>query len=278
MDFDMWKRKIVSSPMGRFAAIPTRTKAVLKYDARVAQESMKWLVSSREHTNFTYDLTDLNISHLAWWVGLVTGKPASQAEQWILEIQSDVELRHLIRTNSIAAGRKSITDKNVLLARRVGWYAIVRALRPALVVETGTDKGLGSLVIAAALKRNECVRFVTIDINPECGFLISDPYSQLVDLKIGDSLGLLSELNCQVDLFIHDSDHSAEHERNEFEAIAPWLSSDSVVLSDNSHVTNELMTWAEQSQRTFSFFREEPKNHWYPGAGIGAAWFEKSSS
>ena len=33
--------------------------------------------------------------------------------------------------------------------RRLGWYALVRALKPRTVVETGADKGLGSCVLAA---------------------------------------------------------------------------------------------------------------------------------
>jgi hypothetical protein len=33
-----------------------------------------------------------------------------------------------------------------------------------------------------------------------------------------------------------------------------------------------LSTWAESTGRMFDFFREEPMDHWYPGAGIGADW------
>ena len=33
--------------------------------------SARWLVTSREHHNYTYDLTALNRDHLAWFVAAV---------------------------------------------------------------------------------------------------------------------------------------------------------------------------------------------------------------
>ena len=36
----------------------------------------------------------------------------------------------------------------------IGWYSLIRATRPKIVIETGVDRGLGTAVIAAALKRN----------------------------------------------------------------------------------------------------------------------------
>jgi hypothetical protein len=50
------------------------------------------------------------------------------------------------------------------------------------------------------------------------------------------------------------------------------LARDGVVIGDNAHCTTELLEFAEKTGRRFLFFREEPKDHWYPGAGIGAAF------
>src|SRR5271166_6157669 len=44
--------------------------------------------------------------------------------------------------------------RRVGLAHRVAWYAVVRAKKPRLVVETGIKHGLGSLVLLVALERN----------------------------------------------------------------------------------------------------------------------------
>lgn len=85
-------------------------------------------------------------------------------------------------------------------ARRVGWYAFIRALKPEHVVETGVDKGLGTCVIAAALLRNAAEdrpgRVTSIDINPEAGYLArQQPWSEVVDLVIGDSITTLAGLD-----------------------------------------------------------------------------------
>jgi hypothetical protein len=92
----------------------------------------------------------------------------------------------------------------------------------------------------------------------------------VIERVIDDSLQAILKIN-QIDLFIHDSDHSAEHETREFELVKTRLSDDGIVLSDNSHVTKELANWSLQNGRKFMYFAEEPLNHWYPGAGIGVS-------
>jgi hypothetical protein len=37
-------------------------------------------------------------------------------------------------------------------------------------------------------------------------------------------------------------------------------------------VTPEIHNFARKSGRKFLYFQERPKDHWYPGAGIGAAF------
>ena len=272
MEFADVRRRIASSPLARFAALPSRMGAVSRHNAAVASQSARWLVTRREHTNFTYDLTPLNLEHLAWWAASVSGASVRQCRSWIAEILGDSDLQEHAYRISTSAGRRGLTDEKSRIARRAGWYAVVRALQPDHVVETGTDKGLGSLVIAAALLRNGNGILTTMDINPDSGFLISEPYASVTRIERGDSIALIAKLKEPVDLFIHDSDHSAEHEAAEFRAVESHLTGAAIVLSDNSHITGELPRWADATGRTFTFFREAPKDHWYPGAGIGAAW------
>ena len=60
------KRRIATSPLARGAALPLRTMAVARYDARLIGRSLDWLMRSRETTNFTYDLDALNRDQLCW--------------------------------------------------------------------------------------------------------------------------------------------------------------------------------------------------------------------
>lgn len=243
---------------------------VAQYNAAALSRSARWLVRSREHTNFTYDLTRLNLEHLAWWVAGVTGVSAKQARAYIDEASSS-KLHEHVREATATSSRRGLADTEVRLHKRLGWYALVRALRPEHIVETGTDKGLGSVVLAAALLRNGRGRLTTIDVNPEAGYLIRGDYAKVTKLRIGDSVAALAALTERVDLFLHDSLHTLEHELAEYSAVAPHLCEGAVVLSDNAHVTDALPTWAEATGRRFSYFQERPADHWYPGGGIGLA-------
>ncbi len=267
-----FRRRVAASRFAPLAALPVRVGAAARFDASVLRESARWLMHSREHTNYTYDLQPLNLEHLAWFVAEVARVPVSEARSYLDEIRCDRALVEHVRGMTHESARRGLADQDVRFARRVGWYALVRALRPQLVVETGTDKGLGSVVLASALLRNGQGRLVTLDVNPDAGYLIAGPYADVASLEIGDSIEWLSRCSEPIDLFVHDSSHTPEHERAEFAAVEPVLAPGAVALSDNSHVTSVLPTWAEATGRHFLFFSERPQAHWYPGGGIGVAW------
>lgn len=215
------RRRVGASRVAPIAALPERLSAVTRFDARLPRESKTWLLCSREHTNYTGNLTPRNLEHLAWWVATLTAVPVQQVRAVIVEAQSDGELDEHIRRGIEASDRCGLADRKVRLGRCLGWYALVRALRPDHVVETGTDKGSGSV---------------------------------------------------RVDIFLRDSLHTFEHEAAGPAAVGPRLTPNALVLPDSAHAADALMRWAEQSGGEFSFFREQPVEHWYPGSGIGAAW------
>lgn len=277
MDATKLRRVIARTPLAPVAAFPKRLARVARHDAKVLRTSARWLVTSREHHNYTYELTKLSRHHLAWFVSVVCDVPVKQVRAYLNEIETDEELRGHIEQATAAASRRGLADKHVRYARRIGWYAIVRARKPAHVVETGVDKGLGSCVLAAALLRNAAEghpgRLTSLDINPEAGYLArATPWANVVDLVIGDSVASIGALDRPVDLFLHDSDHSRVHERSEFEAVEPKLAPNAMLLTDNVTVTNVLAEHAERTGRRFLAYRETPARHWYPGDGIGVAW------
>ncbi|MER7889390.1 class I SAM-dependent methyltransferase [Micromonospora sp. NPDC094482] len=277
MDATKLRRAIARTPLAPVAAFPKRLARVARHDAKVLRTSARWLVTSREHHNYTYELTKLSRHHLAWFVSVVCDLPVKQVRGYLAEIESDDVLRRHIEQATAGAARRGLADKQVRYARRIGWYAIVRATRPSHVVETGVDKGLGSCVLASALLRNaeegHPGRLTSLDINPEAGYLArATPWSEVVDLVIGDSIASIAALDRPVDLFLHDSDHSRAHEKREFEAVEPKLAPGAMLLTDNVTATNVLAEHAERTGRRFLAYRETPANHWYPGDGIGVAW------
>ena len=256
--------------------MPWRLKNALTTTLPPVAKSFTWTLKSREHYNYSYDLQSLNLEYLAGFIAVVTGQPIKLARNYIAEINNDQALKdHVVRLNR-AHKERWVADAEARFGRRMGWYALIRAHKPRLVVETGVDKGLGSCVIAAALLRNAAEgsagRLLALDINPNAGYLLGKPYSDVGQMVYGDSLASIAALTDEVDFFIHDSDHSAEHEANELRAVEGKLSSRALVLSDNADCTGELLKFAERTGRQFLFFAEKPKNHWWPGDGIGVAF------
>lgn len=265
--------------IGRVILAMFRLKSPLRHHYVNLKDTIAWLLKSKEITNYTYDLQDMNRRHLAAFVAHITGKSLDEITGYMDELASDGELRSHIRERTISSRENFVSDAEARYGRREGWYAIARAIKPSVIVETGVDKGLGACVLAAALIRNgeegHAGRYYGTDINMEAGWLLSGKYARFGQILIGDSIGSLKKLDEKIDLFINDSWHTPEYEGGEYAAIRHKLSEDTVILGDNAHATDELMKFACQTWRSFLFFQEKPKNHWYPGGGIGAAFRRK---
>ena len=246
-----WRRRIAASRAAGLAALPLRTTSVAQANGRLLKESVAWLGRSREHTNYTYDLTPRNHEHLVHWVSLVTRRPVAEVRGYLDEIDHDGNLRDHIRRATLNSPRRGLADREVRFGRRIGWYAITRALKPEHIVGTGTDKGLGSCVFAAALLRNGRGRLTTVDVNADSGYLIAGPYAGVIERRAADSLSVLPGLEA-AELFLHDSWHTYDHEAAEYGA--ECLASQALVLSDNAHATETLVDWAMKSHRSFSYF------------------------
>ena len=50
------------------------------------------------------------------------------------------------------------------------------------------------------------------------------------------------------------------------------MTKNGIILGDNAHVTDKLLQFSLENQRNYVFFKECPKNHWYPGGGIGISF------
>lgn len=246
---------------------------------RFVKELLRWLVRSREYTNFTYDLTDLNKEYLASFVATVTGADRDTALRYIQELEADEGLIAHIDTLTQSSGERSFADLGARYGKRLGWYAIARIVKPRVVVETGVEKGLGACVLTAALLRNKDEGFpgyyYGTDIQPRAGYLLQGKYADVGRILYGDSLQSLENLEASLDLFINDSDHSSEYERREYEAIRNKLTEGAIIIGDNAHETRNLLDFAVQTNRAFLFFSEKPRRHWYPGGGIGVAFRHK---
>src|SRR5258708_24712109 len=266
-----FRRRIATSAIARGAAFPLRTMIVARYDAHLIGGSVDWLVRGSEPTNFTYDLNSLNRDQLCWFISAVTGAEIGQVRAWAQELEDDSDLANHLTRRLSSNPRRRICATAPHWARRSGWYAIIRAAQPDHVVETGTHLCLGSCVIAAALLRNGHGRLTTIDLDPEAGYLIGEPWTTVIDRRAGNSVELLGALR-DVDMFLHDSLQTTDSETSELTPVEPNLHASAIILSDNAHESRALSDCAELSGRQYVFVKEQPLDHWWPGDGIGVAW------
>ena len=118
---------------------------------KVCRGFIKWLIHSKEWTNFTYDLTDESHREMIGFFHVITGEDREKLKEYLNECLHDEALSsHVSRITSKQHFYMG-ADKEARPGRRISWYIAVRVIKPRIVVETGVDKGLGSCVIASAL-------------------------------------------------------------------------------------------------------------------------------
>lgn len=269
------KRKIrnliFSTRILDFVAPIIRIGIILNYNLINLKRTITWLFTSREFTNFLYEITSLNRNQMIGGISSITGNSITEVEEIFKEIENDKQFRINLDNKAKNTPRHNELLFPIPWARRIVWYCLIRITKPGTVVETGTEKGLGSLIIQRALDVNNYGKLYTLDLDKFAGSLLDSSDKDKISLLIGDSVQSINSIN-EIDFFIHDSDHSAEHEKKELEAIEGKLSSNAFVLSDNSHVTNELYNWSKKMGRKYVFIKEVPKDHWYGGGGVGISY------
>jgi len=143
---------------------------------------------------------------------------------------------------------------------RAAWY-VVRELRPGVVVETGVGRGVTTRVILEALARNGDGHLWSIDVPPLLERGLADETAAVVPASHrkrwtfirGSSRRRLRPLLAQlghVDVFLHDSFHSARNLLFEWEAALPRLQRPGVLLADDVH-RNAALTEFTRAHPTF---------------------------
>lgn len=232
--------------------------------------ALRYLVLGRELTNFTYDIA--NVAELATVVADALNVPVADVEALIREVRDDEDFKIGLRTRLRARDDR---ENEPRFGRRLGWYCVVRAIRPSVVVETGSHDGLGTALLARALWRNAAAGspgvVLSFDVDPASGWLVDESLEPYVERHIGDARDTLPAAlaDRRVGVFVHDSLHTYEHERFELETALVHRDDVIVLISDNSHASTALPDVCSDSGLRYCFFRERPLEHFYPGAGMG---------
>ena len=123
-------------------------------------------------------------------------------------------------------------------------YALVRALKPYVVVETGVANGVSSSFILKALDRNSRGRLYSIDLHyregesvpegRELGWVIPGELRYRWELRLGESTKVLPKLLRElksIDIFFHDSRHTYKTMMREYRLAWPFLRDKGIIAS-----------------------------------------------
>jgi predicted O-methyltransferase YrrM len=155
-------------------------------------------------------------------------------------------------------------------------YALLRTVRPEVVVETGVANGFSTAFSLLALQANEAGHLHSIDLprevgrayepgtfyegegragippGSEPGWLIPQALKERWTLILGrsqDELPPLLERLGTLDVFMHDSEHSFDCMWFEFSAAWPALRAGGVLISDDVNSTEAFGRFAAQESR-----------------------------
>lgn len=233
--------------------------------------NLRFVLSDPEYTNFTFELA--NEDQLVTWVAGTCDSPTEEIARLLEEARNDPILA--ARLHRATASRWWWTKRSPPFGKRLAWYALARVLKPKLIIETGVHDGLGSMLLLRALERNADEhapgRLVSFDINARAGWLVDR--HPLWELRIESSrAGLAAVLEQQgpVGIFIHDSLHTYEHERFEFELAASHLAPGGLLVTDNAHGTHALADVCQSRGLRYVEFHSASRDHFYPGEATGA--------
>lgn len=146
-------------------------------------------------------------------------------------------------------------------------YCLVRATKPEVMIETGVAHGYSSWIILNAMHKNGKGKLYSVDLpnndtnaaynfgktTPQTGWLVPDKLKSQWELHLGDAYQLLPQLIeklKQIDIFFHDSDHSYEHMKFEFNTMYPAVKKEGIIVSDDVHKNASFEEFTKQHHLT----------------------------
>jgi hypothetical protein len=239
------------------------------------RRQLAYVLFDPETESFSFELDNERevISSLASALGRPEDEIAAYAAETHTDPELNVELARHVRW-------RFDVKRHMPLGYRFPWYILARALKPALVVETGIYHGLGSLVLLRALARNaqdgSPGELMSFDTDDGAGGLVRDELRGGWHRFVGSTHDLLlpALAGRRVDMLVQDTPHTEENQRFEFGAAlahaAPHL-----LLVDASGADKETLK-AICRERGVPYHRVamRPRDHVYSEGAIAFALVE----
>jgi predicted O-methyltransferase YrrM len=233
---------MMTRSLGRLAYAARASRAIANQPYEGVQRTFERVAEwrDRRRPSWPYEVTEAYEERLHELIG--TQWPCEERhsfeEVWSAAL-GDVAARGL----QVGRGAFGGWDDADARLGQVAW-CLARHLRPKRIVETGVARGLTTRVLLEALERNGCGRLWSIDLPPllerglaqEIGAAVPERLHERWTLLRGSSRKLLPGLVAglsHIDVFVHDSMHTARNLRFELEQVWPALAPGGAMLVDD---------------------------------------------
>jgi len=137
---------------------------------------------------------------------------------------------------------------------------LVRAIRAQRVLEIGTFTGYSALAMAEGLPSQG--RLMTLDNDPDStsiarDFWLKSPHGQKIELRLGNALDVIHQLDGPFDLVFMDADK--ENYINYWEACLPKVRTGGLLVADNVLWSGRVLHPKEKSDRALVAFNDHVK-------------------
>ena len=172
----------------------------------------------------------------------LTGASAAEIQEYAAEIRLNQEFRNRIeeKRSTIGGRGRWSWDYGVGTTLGVILYTVCRRQNPDTVVETGVASGVSSSYILCALEKNGLGELYSIDMpwwqQDQSGWMIPDYLRHrwhLIRGRSSEKLTPLLEGVAEIDIFLHDSEHSYKNMLWEFQTAWTYLKVGGLLLSHN---------------------------------------------
>jgi predicted O-methyltransferase YrrM len=179
------------------------------------------------------------------FLGSVTDCSAGMISRFLEEPFADADFAEHIRQTRNILGRAAISTADLYAKKVLIQYALVRAFKPELIVETGIANGVSSSYLLLAMQKNCKGHLHSVEIDRsnvlldgrEPGWIVPESLRPRWSIHMGPSQVVLPHLLKKLpplDMFIHDSLHTYEHMKLEFELVLPHLRPGALLLADDA--------------------------------------------
>ena len=179
------------------------------------------------------------------FISTITGVSARRLREFLGEPIHTPEFEARLRELTVTFRDLKIYSADLYAKKVLLQYMAIRAFQPEIVVETGVANGVSSAYILLALQKNERGALYSIGLSdPQdlaagkpLGWIVPESLKSRWNLLIGDSRDLLPSLLAKldtIDVFVHDSLHTYDHMRWEYQTAFPYLRPGGLLFSDDA--------------------------------------------